>query len=184
MTEINYGPLAPLIGVWKGQQGVDIAPESDGTERNEYRETLTFIPVGDVTNAESQYLVVLRYHQAVYRIKDNKVIHDQTGYWMWDEKKQIVMQSIAIPRAVTLVAGGSVETKGDNTLLAVSAGASNPGWLISQSPFMADNASTTDYQYHLTVNDEELTYRQTMLVDIYGEAAFEHTDENTLIKQI
>lgn len=31
-TEIDFGPLAGLIGSWMGEEGVDIAPEPDGKE--------------------------------------------------------------------------------------------------------------------------------------------------------
>ena len=31
---IDYGPLAGLIGTWKGDKGADIAPEPDGTEES------------------------------------------------------------------------------------------------------------------------------------------------------
>ena len=34
--EINYGPLTGLIGQWKGDRGIDIAPEPDGTERSPF----------------------------------------------------------------------------------------------------------------------------------------------------
>lgn len=27
---ISYGPLASLIGTWRGDKGMDIAPESEG----------------------------------------------------------------------------------------------------------------------------------------------------------
>ena len=46
---IDYGPLAALIGTWKGDKGVDRAPESDGEERNPFYETITFEAAGDVT---------------------------------------------------------------------------------------------------------------------------------------
>ena len=181
MTEINYGPLSHLIGVWRGDKGVDIAPEPDGVERNVFKETLTFLPVGDATNAEEQHLAVLRYHQAVYRLADDKVIHDQTGYWMWDEANQLIMQSLVIPRAVALVAGGPYKTDKENTELTVEAGVDNPDWGVAQSPFMQQKAKTISYKHHLKFNDEQLVYQQSTLVDIYGQN-FEHTDENTLVK--
>ena len=181
MTEINYGPLSHLIGVWRGDKGLDIAPEPEGTERNPYKETLTFVPVGDATNAEEQCLAVLRYHQAVYRIGNNKAIHDQTGYWMWDEKNKLIMQSLVIPRAVALVAGGAYQVDGENTVLTVESGVDHPGWGLAQSPFMQEKAKTTYYKHHLSFNDETLSYQQTTMVDIYGKS-FEHTDENTLHK--
>ena len=36
-NDIDYGPLAGLIGVWKGDKGLDVAPEPDGTENNPYQ---------------------------------------------------------------------------------------------------------------------------------------------------
>ena len=35
-TDIDYGPLAALIGTWEGDKGVDVAPEPDGTEEKLY----------------------------------------------------------------------------------------------------------------------------------------------------
>lgn len=36
---IIYAPLAVLIGIWKGDKGVDRAPEPDTEERNLYCHT-------------------------------------------------------------------------------------------------------------------------------------------------
>ncbi len=62
---VDYGPLAPLIGTWKGDKGMDVAPEPDGAEDSPYYETIIFEDIGVVTNAERQDLAVLRYHQVV-----------------------------------------------------------------------------------------------------------------------
>ncbi|MEN9451620.1 MAG: hypothetical protein RLZZ369_679, partial [Pseudomonadota bacterium] len=66
-VEMDYGPLSALIGTWQGDKGLDVAPEPDGKEESPYFETITFTPIGDVTNAEQQVLVGLRYHQTVSR---------------------------------------------------------------------------------------------------------------------
>ena len=104
--EIDYGPLAALIGTWHGDKGMDVSPEPDGSEDNPYYETLDFTPIGDVENAESQVLAILRYQQIVRRKSDDEVFHDQTGYWTWDAREGVVMQSLTIPRAVCVLAGG------------------------------------------------------------------------------
>ncbi len=91
MSDIDFGPLGGLVGTWIGDQGQDCAPEPDGTEHNAYTETISFSPVGDVDNAETQELVSLHYHLRVHRIRDDKEIHNQTGYWIWDNAGQIVM---------------------------------------------------------------------------------------------
>ena len=44
---------------------------------------------------------------------------------------------------------------------------------------MRDNASTMSYRQQLIFGNGTLSYRQTMMVDIYG-TLFEHSDENTL----
>jgi len=185
-AKIDYGPLAPLIGIWKGDKGKDVAPEPDGVENNPYYETITFSAVeDDVTNAESQVLVAVHYHQIVKRKSDDKVFHDETGYWMWDAQAGIVMHSLTIPRAVSLLAGGSHsgQSEADGSLvLEVSADENSKDWQIIQSPFMRDNARTTNFKHKLTVDSNTLSYSETTMVDIYG-SVFEHTDENTLQRQ-
>jgi len=79
---IDYGPLQTLIGVWKGDKGLDVAPEPNGSEDNPYHETITYEAVGDVKNAGSQCLVAIRYHQVVQRKSNGETFHDQIGYWM------------------------------------------------------------------------------------------------------
>ena len=59
MAEVDYGPLAGLIGNWRGDKGMDISPEPDGTEENPYYETLVFEAAGDVGNAGEQTLAVV-----------------------------------------------------------------------------------------------------------------------------
>ena len=97
--EFDYGPLSALIGTWTGDKGMDVSPEPDGPEESPYFETLVFDAAGDVENAESQKLTMLRYHQVVSRKSNGEVFHDQVGYWMWDAEQKLVMQSIAIPAA-------------------------------------------------------------------------------------
>ncbi|CAA0103600.1 Uncharacterised protein [BD1-7 clade bacterium] len=180
---IEYGPLAALIGVWKGDQGVDIAPEPDGTENNPYFETITFEPAKDVENAEEQELVAVRYHQQVTRTSTGKVFHDQVGYWMWDARTRTLMHSFTIPRAVAIVSGAVLtEDQANNPtpLLKVTAGV-DPDWPIAQSPFMAQKAKTLSYECKIKVNGDKMSYAQTTMLDIYGRE-FEHTDKNALVR--
>lgn len=182
--EIDYGPLQGLIGTWEGDKGMDISPEPDGTEENPYYETIVFEAVGDVTNAESQILVALRYHQVVTRKSNDKVFHNETGYWMWDAATGTVMHSLVIPRAVALVAGGvwngSTEA-GQPVTLEVAAKDGDKDWGIAQSPFMRDNARTTAFRHSITVDGDRLVYSETTMLEIYGKT-FEHTDDNTLVR--
>ncbi len=183
-NEIDYGPLKNLIGVWKGSSGVDVAPERDGPEDNPYYETITFTAVGDVENAESQVLSVVRYHQVVQRKSNDETFHDETGYWMWDPKTKTVMHSLVIPRAVCVLAGGNYTgAKGDKggVVLEVAASVEDQDWSIIQSPFMQANARTTEFRHKIEVGDGHLSYLETTIVEIYGKV-FEHTDENELVR--
>lgn len=182
MNNSDYGPLAPLIGTWKGNKGTDVAPTADNSEDIPYYETIIFEAAGDVTNAGEQRLWVVRYHQVVQRTSDNEVFHDQIGYWTWDPEQQQVIQSLTIPRAVCVLAGGTASTTTNGaTRLDVAAEAGSDDWGIVQSPFMNSHAKTTAYRHHLTVDRNTLTYSQSTMLDIYGRQ-FDHTDENTLIR--
>ncbi len=183
--DIDYGPLRALIGTWTGDKGMDVAPAPDGgAERSPYSETITFEAAGDVTNAESQILAVVRYRQVVSRKATGAVFHDQVGYWMWDAERSTVMQSLTIPRAVCVLAGGSFAATGrpaGDVVLEVAAKLGDPNWGVIQSPFMRDRASTREFRHTLTVRADRLAYRETTVLDIYGRR-FDHTDENELVR--
>ncbi len=102
---MDYGPLTELIGTRKGDKGLDVAPEPDGTENNPYYETIKFTPIGDVENAETQVLAAVHYRQIVKRKSNDKVFHDETGYRMWDAAAGILMHFLTIPRAVSVLVG-------------------------------------------------------------------------------
>lgn len=180
MNYAEYGPLANLIGTWKGESGMDVAPEPDGIEQNLYYETLVCEAAGDLKNAETQQLWVVRYHQEVRRKANDEVFHDQLGYWIWDAAQQLVIQSLTIPRAVCVLAGGKSTTTPEGAIhIEVSASLEDPHWNILQSPFMAKNAKTTRYNHSITVKGDVMEYIESTMLDIYGRE-FDHTDGNTL----
>ena len=181
---IDYGPLSGLLGIWQGDKGVDVAPEPEGSEENPYYETLTFEPVGDVTNAESQKLVAIRYHQVVSRKSDGEVFHDESGYWMWDAETRTIMHSLVIPRAVCVLAGGKFTGSGEAgeaVTLEVAARLGDPDFGILQSPFMRDHARTVEFRHKIVVGPEQLSYAETTVLEIYGRT-FDHTDQNELTR--
>lgn len=183
-TAVDYGPLTLLIGDWQGDKGLDVAPEPGGREENPYFESLSFSAIGNAVNAGTQKLAVLRYHQVVSRKVDGEIFHDETGYWMWDASNATVMHSLAIPRAVCVLAGGpwaTQEDAGDRVSLLVAAKLDDPDWGIVQSPFMRDHARTLEFRHEIVVERDRLTYREMTLLDIYGKT-FEHTDANELTK--
>ena len=208
-TSIDYGPLTGLIGSWKGDKGMDIAPTPDDVQTSLYYETLSFEAIGDVTNAGTQTLAVLHYQQIVKRKVDDAVFHHETGYWMWDASSATVMNSLTIPRAVAVLAGGrysasdqnqpphGASQNADETMrsevftpevtasevitLEVKAAIDDPDWSIVQSPFMRDNAKTVAFAHKISVGGDSLSYSETTTLDIYGRI-FEHTDKNELVR--
>lgn len=181
---IDYGPLAGLIGTWKGDKGVDRAPEPEGEERNLYYETILFEACGDVDNAEEQNLAVVRYHQVVSRKTTNKVFHNETGYYSWDRKTGILMQSLTIPRGFALLAGGTFHARenyeGEITI-EVKCAENDPDWTISQSPFLREKARTTAFSHKITVNGNDMNYSESTMLQIYGRQ-YNHTDVNRLTR--
>jgi hypothetical protein len=180
---IDYGPLAVLVGSWKGDKGVDVAPEPDGDERNPYYETIVFEAAGDVTNAEQQTLSIVRYHQVVSRKSNDEVFHDQLGYWLWDPADNTIVESFVIPRGVAVIAGGTLAPAvdvSDELVFSVAADANSPECGVVQAPFMFKQAKTTAFTHSVTVKGDEMRYSQTTFLDIYGKKSYEHTDVNTL----
>ncbi len=180
---VDYGPLTLLIGAWQGDSGTDVAPEPDATELNPFYESIVFEAIGDVTNAEQETLAALRYHQVVRRKSNDKVFHNETGYWLWDVAQNLVMQTLTIPRGVSLIAGGTYEDgqNGEPTAFKVRAAIDDPDWGIVQSPVMRDNAKTIEFSHTVSVDQNGLSYSETTVLEIYNRR-FEHTDENTLIR--
>ncbi|MFK7975783.1 MAG: heme-binding beta-barrel domain-containing protein [Halioglobus sp.] len=183
---VDYGPLAGLLGRWFGDKGVDRVPEPEGEERNLYHEVIEFTAIGDVTNAEKQTLAIVRYHQVVSRKSNDEVFHDQVGYWTWDSSDNTIVQTFIIPRGVAVIAEG-VLAKPDpfDAPLRFSVSASEKSGLpqIAQSSFMQENARTTGFSIDMELHGDTLKYTQTTLLDIYGRAALDHTDINTLQRQ-
>ncbi len=180
----DYGPLTALIGVWRGGKGMDVAPEPDGVERNPYYETIVYTALADsISNAESQVLSAVHYRQIVQRQSNNQVFHDESGYWMWESATKTIMQSLTIPRAVCVLAGGkySGKTTADGSvILEVCASIDDERWQIIQSPFMRNNARTTAFRHTITVGNGRLSYAETTQLNIY-DTVFEHTDQNELV---
>jgi len=179
VDETNYGPLKDLIGAWYGNKGEDIAPEPKGTEHNSYYENITFTGIGETENAEQQLLSVVFYTLEVRRNSTNKVIHHETGYWLWEQGTNTVVHSLTIPRGMCVLASGKFEQSQSESVMNVGATLTNENWQIIQSPFMAKNAKMKSYQQQVKVTKNKLSYSQTMLLDIYGKE-FEHTDKNEL----
>src|SRR5581483_3271384 len=185
MTQLKLdelGPLKNLAGTFKGNIGDDIAPSDDrGTENNKYHEVIVFTHILPAVNHE-QTLYGLRYHQQVFRHGEEFPFHDQVGYWHWDPKAKLVMQSVTIPRGMVALAGGHVESDSKSFKLKAELGSKTFG--IASNPFLDKEFQTVGYEIKLTFNGEDsFTYDQVTKIQIKGQPkVFEHRDKNTLKK--
>lgn len=177
---VNYGPLTKLVGKWIGEKGLDIAPDANGDPDNSpFSDELTFKVSGPAENAEEQQLVSLRYHHLVRKRENGHIFHDQIGHWIFEPSSGLLMHSLTIPRAVCVLAGGSVEMKGDETIFEVKAKAGSETFGIIQSPFMTEKAKTTAFHMRLSLKGDEINYEEITSLHIYGKD-FEHVDKSRL----
>ncbi len=175
----NLGPLAPLPGIWEGQTGDDIAPSDDrGTENNKYRERMTFEPLPPVQNHE-QMMYGLRYLTQAWRLGEADPFHDEVGYWLWEEKKGMILKCVMVPRGVGLIASG--KAKPDAKIFKLSAMAGSPYGIV-ETPFLSEEFQTVGFDLEMNIQEPRiLTYKQVTSLRIKGQdSVFEHKDQNTL----
>jgi hypothetical protein len=176
----QLGPLAPLVGIWEGDKGDDIAPSDDrGTENNKYRERITFEQVGPIQNHE-QNLHVLRYSTRASRLGEQNTFHEELGYWSWEPANNEVMRSFLIPRGIALIAGGYAEKNADGFHLEAKNGSSTFG--ICVNPFLNREFKIISYELTVKIHDENsFSYEQDTVIQIPGQKdVFHHRDRNTL----
>ena len=178
----NLGPLGALVGVWEGDKGDDIAPDDDrGTENNQYRERMSFVPTGLIENHE-QKLYGLRYATTAWRLGEPDPFHEELGYWLWDAQSKQVLRCFIIPRGVTVIAGGTVDPDDKSFKLSAEAGSDTYG--ICSNKFLDEEFKTIRYELKITLNtDGTLSYEEDSQLRIKGQKEiFHHIDRNTLKK--
>ena len=176
----NLGPLAPLAGIWEGDQGDDTAPSDNrGTETNKYREHITFEPMGPVNNHE-QKLYGLRYNTTAWPVGASDPFHEELGYWLWDAQAKQVLRCFMVPRGVTILAGGTVEPDARTFELAADVGSETYG--ICSNQFLDQEFKTVRYELKITIhNNESFSYEEDTQIQIKGQKdIFHHIDKNTL----
>ncbi len=183
IDDVDYGPLHQLIGTWLGNKGLDVSPEPDGEDKNAYHDHIVISPAGAAENAEEQKLVCVQYHQVVRKHSNGKVFHEQLGHWLFEPTSGTIMYSLSIPRAVAVLAGGTLQQSGDTTVFDVQATQGSDSFGIVQSPFMLEKAKTTAFRMALQISGDELSYEMTTSLAIYGRE-FEHTDGATLQRRV
>jgi len=184
INNVDYGPLAQLLGKWVGNKGQDNAPDANANpDVSAFTDEMTFTVSGPAENAEEQQLVSVKYHHVVRKLENGHIYHDQIGHWIYEKSTNTIMHSLTIPRAVCLLAGGEYQEDDGKSLFNVEAKAGSESYGIVQSPFMLEKAKTKAFKMNLSVKGNELNYNQVTSLHIYGKD-FEHTDRSTLFRVI
>ena len=155
--ETSLGPLGPLLGVWEGDKGDDLAPSAEAeTDRepvtSKYRERMVFETTGRVDNHE-QKLFGLRYSTTAWRIGADDPFHEELGYWMWDAASSLVVRCFMPPRGLTVLAGGYAEADAREFSLEAEAGSETFG--ICSSPFLLKEFKTVRYTLAVKMLDDD-----------------------------
>jgi hypothetical protein len=177
----NLGPLAVLAGIWEGAKGDDKAPDDDrvSVEHNQFRERMTFEPIGEVNNHE-QSLYGLRYFTEVWRLDAETTFHEEVGYWLWDAANEQVIKSFIVPRGNTIMAGGTAAV--DATTFKMQAELGSETYGICSNKWLADEFKTVRFEMSVEVHDaNSFSYAEATMIQIKGQAElFNHSDTNTL----
>lgn len=177
----NLGPLAPLVGTWQGDQGVDVSRIKSKETVTKYREKIIFEPLGPVNNGP-QELYGLRYSMTAWRLGEENGFHEELGYWLWDEGQKQVLRCFMVPRGVLINAGGDAEVDSKSFHLEAEVGSETYG--ILSNKYLDKTYKTKKYVLDVILHDDgKFSYKEdTQLWIPINEAIFHHTDENILEK--
>ncbi len=178
------GPLGPLLGIWEGDKGTDLAPSDKAEDNRElatskYRERFVFEATGLVDNHE-QSMYGLRYRRQAWRVGAPDPFHDEVGYWLWDPASELILRTFMPPRGMTVLAGGNA--KADAREFSLEAKAGDEVFGICSSPFLTAEFKSVLYTLAVKVlDDDSFYYDEHTWMKMKGrEQLFDHRDENTL----
>lgn len=180
-TLSNLGPLRPLAGVWQGSKGVDLNPKADGPERRTYIERIEMQPIDPQPNGP-QLLYGLHYRVHIITDEEDTTFHDQVGYWLYEASTGRIIQTLAIPRGQTALAGGFAEPGA--TTLKVRAERGDPSYGICSAEFLEWAFRTDSYELEITFHDDgSFSYLSDTMLQVRGRPEpFRHQDRNRLTK--
>jgi hypothetical protein len=180
-TLANLGPLTRLAGVWEGRKGVDLNPKAEGPERREFIERIEMQPIDPQANGP-QLFYGLRYHIHILATDEDATFHDQVGYWLWEPATGLILQTLAIPRGQTALAGGRADAETGKIRVRAERGQTEYG--ISSTAFLEWAFRTDSYVLEITFNaDGGWSYVSDTMLTVRGRTEpFRHRDVNTLVR--
>lgn len=178
----NLGPLKILAGIWEGDKGIDTAPDKTlAAADRPFREHIEFTPIGQVDN-HTQSMWGLRYSTVAWPEGKDDPFHEETGYWLWDPKRKMIMRCFIVPRGITVLAGGEAEENTKELNMAADVGSETFG--ICSNPFLDKQFKTVRYELKLNIHDDNSFsyFEDTQIMMPSQKEIFHHTDKNTLTR--
>ena len=80
----------------------------------------------------------------MWRDAETSPFHTEVGYWLWDPATGEVLRAFAVPRGVTVLAGGTATPDAVTFSLAADLGGTD--YTISENQYLAERASSQSYR--------------------------------------
>jgi hypothetical protein len=199
LQEGSVGPFTVLgdqeVANYEGTEGRDTSYDNDLGDivtTDGFRESWSFFPIDPVENV-TQELTGLSYTRDSWRrvpdqdepTFEEKLLHSETGYLLWDAPNDLAYRVIVLPRGVTLLAVAR-DVNRDPTVLTFDAVADSTdpflGGILS-NPILSQSVRTVGFRSIMRIVDggRSFTYEETA-EQRRTEQGVTHTDSNTLIR--
>lgn len=180
-TIANLGPLAPLVGIWESEEGMDTSRVHGEEKQTPFKERLELTPMGPVVNGP-QVMYGLRYNTTAWKLENGEAFHEELGYWMWDAANKQVMRSFMVPRIVNVIAGGQAEA--DDRNLHMEAEIASETYGVLNNRYLHDSYKTKRYTLDVEIHEDGSWsyFEDTQLWIPAMQEIFHHTDKNRLYK--
>jgi hypothetical protein len=179
----KLGPLTPLVGVWEGDDGIDLSyhNQDDETSHTSYFERAVFKPIPIQENGR-QILWGLNYSMTAWRHGEEAMdpFHDEIGFLLWDKADGQVMRNVVFGRGIAILAGGDAQVC--DRALHFDAKPGDPSYGILQNRYLMERAEIRDFTSTFTFNDDgTFSYTSDLLLRLAATGdEMHHTDQNTL----
>lgn len=179
----KFGPLTPLIGDWEGNVGIDRSyhNKDDDTADTGYFEKARFHPIPIVENGQ-QVLQGLNYEMTAWRHGEEEAdpFHDEVGYLLWEKSTGQIMRCFAVPRGLSILAGGDATPT--DKVLNFKAEPGSPTYGLVQNKYLKERAEAVAFESTFTINDDgTFSYTSDLVLRLAATGGeMHHTDRNTL----
>lgn len=203
LEDASFGPFKvlghSLVANYDGIEGRDTSFDNDRNEvvTNEgFRESWSFFPLPEPVENGTQVLNGLSYTRDSWRrVPDtdpneppefeDKALHRETGYLLWDDVNQQAYRVIALPRGVTVLAVTQEVNRNDDSteLVFVAVGGTTDAQQggITSNPILSGSANTVSFESRMVIANDgsSFTYKDTAQQSRES-LSVEHVDRNTL----